>query len=132
MGGVSGPASYVYIFFFLYVVYIYIYTYIYSYIFIFILILICVYIYIYIYVCVYIYMVPPPPPYLPLAGFSCSIGRNLYVVVAPVGWLISKLVRSGCSSSWSRGVASKPWLHKDCYEVRIGNNCTASKQYESN
>ena len=79
-------------------------------------------------------MVPPPPRYLPLAGFSCSLFRNLYVVVAPGarGWLISKLVRSGCSSSWSRGVASKPRLHKDCYEFRIGNNCTASKQYESN
>ena len=67
-------------------------------------------------------MVPPPPRYLPLAGFSCSLFRNLYVVVAPGarGWLISKLVRSGCSSSWSRGVASKPRLHKDCYDFRIG------------
>ena len=29
-------------------------------------------------------------------------------------------------------MASKPRLHKDCYEFRIGNNCTASKRYESN
>ena len=29
-------------------------------------------------------------------------------------------------------MASKPRLHKDCYEFRIGNSCTPSKQYESN
>ena len=35
---------------------------------------------------IYIYIYGSPPPrYLPLAGFSCSPGRNLYVVVAPGG-----------------------------------------------
>ena len=64
---------------------------------------------------------PPPGTYL------LPVLAVLYSETSTWWLLLGVANKQTCT--W---VASKPRLHKDCYEFRIGNNCTASKQYESN